>query len=102
MRAPYKKGVVRSRFEEGIFHTVWGPSLKDTENRVASNLCIAEDKPQLGTAKTSHQGFFLGFCDVAKVAIVENTLAKFGYMLHMKVGNKHNPSIFAATQSNFS
>jgi hypothetical protein len=53
-----QKGVVPPRFEEGIFHTVWRPFLKNTDKRVARNLCIAEDKPRLGAAKASHQGFF--------------------------------------------
>jgi len=58
VRAPC---VLPSHFEEGIFHAVWGPSVKDTENRVGSNLCIAEDKPQLGTANTSHGVSFKDF-----------------------------------------
>jgi len=48
----------------------------------------------------SPQGFFSAFCDVAKSGDhPENNLAKFGYILHMKVGilkKNQNPSIFLA------
>jgi hypothetical protein len=32
--------VVLSGFEEGIFHNVWGPSLKNTEKRVELVICV--------------------------------------------------------------
>jgi hypothetical protein len=32
------------------------------------------------------QGFFSGFCDIARVVIIQkNNLAKFGYIIDMKV-----------------
>jgi hypothetical protein len=47
------------------------------------------------------QGFFKGFCDVAKVDDhPETILANSGYMPDMKVEKNQDPSIFLATYWN--